>query len=212
MAIYRDSFHAAKPVSPVIWVGALCAALSSVGCEAKAPPAEKAEVAAQPSAAPPPPIPDPAPAATPEKPSRGDVDTELNDARRSAIEEAVTDAKGFLVASEIEEELKKNKAIKEKEAAVKAFDRKAKGKWVLFAGPMVNLTDSGFDLAVTYTPRLSNDPMGMSRQFFTVTFSDIDGYKKDDFKAGDKVVVLAQYQGQAAANEGQELVAKEIWK
>ncbi len=140
------------------------------------------------------------------------IDTKVTDDRRSEVEKAYADAKGFIVATDIEEQLKKNKAIKAKEGAIKTFDKSAKGKWVLFSGPMVNLTDDGFDLAVTYTPRAENDPMGMSRQFFTVTLSSIEGYEKDKFKAGSNVVVLAKYDGQAKASSGYELVEVGHWK
>jgi len=140
------------------------------------------------------------------------IDTELTDARRAAVEKAYPDAKGFLSALELEEQLKKNAGIKAKEAAVKAFDKTARSKWVLFAGPMVNLTDDTFDLAVTYTPQAANDPMGMSRQFFTVTLSDVEGYDKGEFKAGAMVVVLAKYDGGGKASKGYELVAADNWK
>ncbi len=140
------------------------------------------------------------------------IDMEVTEDRRSAVETAYGDAKGFIVATEIEEKLKKDKNIKAKEAAIKTFDKSAKGKWVLFSGPMVNLTDDGFDLAVTYTPRAENDPMGMSRQFFTVTLSSIEGYDKEKFKAGSQVVVLAKYDGDSKASSGYELVEAGHWK
>lgn len=154
----------------------------------------------------------PVPPSEPVKASRpSTIDTELTAARRDAIEKKYPEAKGFLVAKDIEEVLKKDKAIKEKEAAVSAFDGKAKGRWMLFAERAVNLTDSGFDLALVYTPQMPNDPMGMSRQFFELTFSDIEGYKADELKSGNVVVVLAKYQGKAKVGPGHELVAAGVW-
>jgi hypothetical protein len=149
-------------------------------------------------------------AAKPQRPTT--IETEVTDGRRAAIEGAYSEAKGFVVATTIEEALKKDKKISAKEAAVKAFDKQAKGKWVVFSGPMVNLTDSTFDLAVTFTPRAENDPMGMSRQFFTITLSDIEGYEKDKFKAGAMVVVLAKYDGGTKASKGYELIETGKWK
>ncbi len=140
------------------------------------------------------------------------IDTKLTDERRSAIEGAYADAKGFILATDIEESLKKNKGIKAKEAAIKAFDKSAKGKWILLSGPMVNLSDSSFELAVTYTPRAENDPMGMSRQFFMVNLSDVEGYEQDKFKPGSMVVVLAKYDGDGKASKGYELVETGKWK
>lgn len=149
----------------------------------------------------------------PKKPTRPEtIETELTAERRSAVESAYPDAKGFLVATEIEEGLKSNKSIKAKEAAVSTFDKQVKGKWVLLSGPMVNLTEDSFDLAVTYTPQAENDPMGMSRQFFTVTLSDVEGYEQSKFKPGSQVVVLAQYDGEGKASKGYELVETGHWK
>lgn len=54
--------------------------------------------------------------------------------------------------------------------------------------------------------------MGMSRQFFEVTMTHIDGYTKDAFKAGNMVVVLAKYLGAGKAGPGYELVAADVWK
>ncbi len=157
----------------------------------------------------------PAPSAQPsepEKPARpAKIDTELTPDKRGVLEKAYPQAKGFLVAQDIQEQLKKNKAVKEEKNAVKAFDAKAKGKWVLFAGTMVNLTDKGFDMAIVYTPQMPNDPMGMSRQFFTVTFSDVEGYDESKFKVGNTGVVLAKYNGDKSASPAYEVVEAEHW-
>ena len=112
----------------------------------------------------------------------------------------------------IEDKLKQNKAVKEEANAVKAFDAAAKKRWVLFTGTLVNPTDNGFDLAIVYTPQLPNDPMGMSRQFFTVTLSEVQGYEKDALKLGTQVVVLAKYDGGKQASAAKELVASNVWQ
>ena len=184
-----------------------------IGCEEEKPAAAskaaeppKAAVPA-PSAAPPvaPPV-----AEKPERPTK--IDTELTPARRSAIEAKYPSAKGFLAVSEIETKLKANKALKDKKAAVSAFDKAAQGKWLLYTGQVVNLTDDGFDIAIVYTPQLPNDPMGMSRQFFEVTLSKVEGYSKQAFQTGNVGVVLAKYNGAGKAGPGQELVSTGDWK
>jgi hypothetical protein len=116
-----------------------------------------------------------------------------------------------LVGSELEAKLKADKTLKDKKSAVAAFDRAARGKWVLFASPLVNLTDAGFDVGVVYTPQLAGDPMGMSRQFFEVTLSNIEGYDKSAFHAGNMVVVLVKYEGGGKASPGYELVSTGVW-
>jgi hypothetical protein len=189
-----------------------------VACEDGKPssaekPASTATVAAAPAAsAPPVPAAPTAPAPTAksnERPSK--IDTALTPARRSAVEAKYGAAKGFLVASELETKLKSDKSLKDKKAAIAAFDKAARGKWVLFTGPLVNLTDDGFDVGFEYSPQLPNDPMGMSRQFFEVTLSQVEGYSKDAFKAGNMVVVLAKYNGAGKGGPGYELVSTGAW-
>jgi len=174
---------------------------------------EKKTSAATTAAAAPTPTPAPAPAPPKEeKPKRPEkIDTQVTAERRSKAEAANSDAKGFLVATELETKLKANKTLKAKEAGVTAFDKMASGRWVLFAGPLSNPTDSGFDLGITYTPQIEGDVMGMSRQWFPVTFSGVKGYDVSQFKAGQMVVVLAKYVGKQKAENGQELVASGNW-
>lgn len=149
----------------------------------------------------------------PEKPSRPEtIEMDLTDERRAKLVKAYGEAQGFVVAKDLEAQLKENKALKDEAKAVKAFDAKAKGKWVLFTGTMVNLTKDGFDIAIVYTPQLPNDPMGMSRQFFTVTFSDVAGYDDTKFKVGSAGVVLAKYDGNKKASKGYEVVEAGHWQ
>jgi hypothetical protein len=193
---------------------ACCLSLFAAGCDQGKPEsggAATAKPTATPAATPTPaPAATPAPTATSARPAK--IDTELNDARRAAIESKYASAKGFLVAKELEEKLKSNKAIKDKKAALTAFDKLAKGKWLLFSGPLVNLTDEGFDMGIVYTKEMPNDPMGMSRQFFEVTMTEIEGYSKDKFKAGNVVVVLTKYTGAGKASPGHELVSAGAWQ
>lgn len=188
-----------------------------MACEEQKP-ATESKPAETASVAPAVPAPTPAPAPTPtqahadpsQRPEK--IETQLTDERRAALETKYPSAKGFLVAKDLEDKLKANKLIKDKKAAIAAFDKMAKGKWILFSGPLVNLTDKGFDLGVVYTSQMQNDPLGMSRQFFEVTMNDIEGYEKDRFKAGNVVVVLAKYDGAGKAGPGNELVANGAWK
>jgi hypothetical protein len=167
----------------------------------------KATGAALPAAATVAPTPEPEKRA--ERPK--DIPRDLTADRRATVEKAYPDSKRFLVAADIEEKLKKDTKLSAKAAALTAFDKSAKGKWVLFNGALVNPTEATFDLAVTYTPLAPNDPMGISRQFFTVTFNEVEGYDQDAFKAGTLVVVLAKYLGDAKAGPGYELVATDKW-
>ncbi|HVY25830.1 MAG TPA: hypothetical protein VHB79_04735 [Polyangiaceae bacterium] len=188
----------------------------SLACEEEKPPAP-AKPAPSAVAAP---APTPAAAPTPEaekpaakagaRPSK--IDTELTAARRTQVEGKYAAAKGFLVVSDVQAKLKADKSLKDKKAAVAAFDKLARGKWLLFNGPLVNLKDDGFDMALEYTPQLPNDPMGMSRQFFEVSMSEVEGYTKEAFKDGNVGVVLVKYNGATKASPGYELVATGAWK
>lgn len=183
-----------------------------VGCEGEKKAPEPA-VTAMPAK---PPTPAPTPAEPehkePPKSSRPEkIDVELTPDRRTKVEAAMPEAKGFVVARDVEEKLKANKKLKEKEAGVAAFDKLVAGKWVLFTGPIANLTESGFDLGITYTPQMKGDMMGMSRQWFPVTFSNVKGYEQNKFKVGNMVVVLAKYTGKQKAGPGEELVEAGVW-
>jgi hypothetical protein len=192
-----------------------CAALFFLlGCDTDKP--APTEASAAPSAAP-----APAPTPTPEapkpepKPESGrpeKIDVTLTPDRRTAIETKYATEKGFLVEKEIEAKLQKNKALKDEKTALAAFDKLAKGKWILFAGNAANLSASGFDMGVVYTPQIPGDSIGMSKQWFPVTMSDVEGYKQDLLKVGDVVVVLVKYNGAGKASPGHELVATGVWK
>jgi hypothetical protein len=200
----------------VLWVAGCCLLPLLLACEDEKP-KEASKAPAAPSVAPvatPTPsaaaAPAPATDKTTERPSK--IETELTPARRAAVEAKYPDAKGFLDGNELEGKLKADKKLKDKKSAVAAFDKLARGKWVLFASPLVNLTDDGFDVGVVYTPQLPGDAMGMSRQFFEVTLTKVDGYSKDAFKAGNMIVVLTKYIGTGKASPGHELIASGAWK
>jgi hypothetical protein len=191
-------------------MGVLALGIGLGGCEEEkkpetaAPPAVSALQAAEPV---------PSAAEPEERPSRPEtIEMDLTDERRAKLTKAYADAQGFTLAKDLEEQLKKNKTLKDEQKAVKAFDAKAKNKWLLFTGTMVNLTKDGFDMAVVYTPQLPNDPMGMSRQFFTVTFSNVQGYDESKFKVGSAGVVLAKYTGDKKASPAYEVVEAGHWQ
>jgi hypothetical protein len=190
-----------------------CAALFFLlGCDTDKP--APTEASAAPSAAPAPtPTPEaPKPEPKPESGRPEKIDVTLTPERRTAIETKYATEKGFLVEKEIEAKLQKNKALKDEKTALAAFDKLAKGKWILFAGNAANLSASGFDMGVVYTPQIPGDSIGMSKQWFPVTMSDVEGYKQDLLKVGDVVVVLVKYNGTGKASPGHELVATGVWK
>jgi hypothetical protein len=190
-----------------------CAALFFLlGCDTDkpAPTAASAAPSAALAPAPTPEAPKPEPKPEAERPEK--IDVTLTPERRTAIESKYATEKGFLVEKEIEAKLQKNKALKDEKTALAAFDKLAKGKWILFAGNAANLSASGFDMGVVYTPQIPGDSIGMSKQWFPVTMSDVEGYKQDLLKVGDVVVVLVKYNGAGKASPGHELVATGVWK
>jgi hypothetical protein len=190
-----------------------CAALFFLlGCDTDkpAPTAASAAPSAALAPAPTPEAPKPEPKPEAERPEK--IDVTLTPERRTAVESKYATEKGFLVEKEIEAKLQKNKALKDEKTALAAFDKLAKGKWILFAGNAANLSASGFDMGVVYTPQIPGDSIGMSKQWFPVTMSDVEGYKQDLLKVGDVVVVLVKYNGTGKASPGHELVATGVWK
>lgn len=191
-------------------LSALALILCSCDEEKKKPAAPSATAAPIPT---PPPAPMPAMPPEEKKPTRPEkIETALTPERRQKIEAAIPDAKGFIVAADIEDGLKKAKFDKEA-PALAGFDAKARGKWVLFVGPIGNMTPTGFDLPVTYTAQAEGDPFGMSRKWIAVTMSDVKGYDPSKFKGGGQmVVVLAKYDGKKKASSGYELVDLGHWQ
>lgn len=183
--------------------------LVATGCDDPAPTAKSAPSAAVTTPAPLPTPSTPPKAAKPQRPEK--LDSELTDARREKIEKAHPEAKGFLVMKQLEDKLKTQKGLKETKDGVKAFDGLAKGKWVLFTGPLVEAKDSGFSVGVSYTPLVEGDRVGLSRQFFLVGLEDVKGYDKNEMKDGTQVVVLAKYSGSSKGGPGFELVAEDAW-
>lgn len=197
-------------------VSVACLALCLGGCDnssktAQAKPKPKPTATTAPTPTPQASTAEPAPAKAPKAERPRHLDTKLTDARREKIEKAHPEAKGFLVMADLQDKLKKNKALKAKGKAMTAFDGMAKGKWVLFTGPLTKPDDNGFSVGVTYTPRQKGDPMGMSRQFFLVRLTDVKGFNPDKMKGGTMVAALAKYQGKGKAGPGWELVDEGNW-
>lgn len=183
-------------------------------CEGDKPAPTAASAAASaaplPSAMPAAPAAAPTPKPDPGRPEK--LDLTLTPERRTAIEAKYSAAKGFLAVPELEAKLQGNKALKDAKKALSEFDRLAKGKWLLFAGNVTNLTAQGFDMGVVYTPQIPGDSIGMSKQWFPVTSSSVEGYQKDAFKGGDLAVVLVKYNGDGKAGPGYELVSAGVWR
>lgn len=139
------------------------------------------------------------------------LDTELTVARREKIEKAHPEAKNFVSLKELEDKLKTQKNLKEEKDGIKAFDALAKGKWVLFTGPLVQPKDDGFSIGVSYTPLVEGDRMGLSRQFFLVALTDVKGYDANTMKDGTQVAVLGKYEGSGKGSPAFELVAENNW-
>ena len=133
--------------------------------------------------------------------------------RRARIEAALPHVKGFLDAQQLEAELfEKNLARGKTKEAVAAFGRLAADQWVLFTGHLANPKPEGVDIAVRYTPRDANDPVGLTSTWFFVHVADVEGYDRAAYRTGDLVAVLARYDGKQRAAPGYDLVALDHWK
>ncbi len=142
----------------------------------------------------------------------GEEDLILTEERRAAIEKAFPEAKGFLVARDIERELFKQSFRRGKEAgAVKAFDARAKGQWVLFTGNVMSPTSEGFELPVRYTPRDPMDRVGLTSTWFAVQFRGVEGYDRASYEPGEMTGVLAKYEGARTVTSGHDLVLGNRW-
>ncbi len=195
--------------TPTSLAVSLAAVALALGCEEP-----KKEAPAAPTAAAAPAASEPEPVEeAPKKirPARdAKLDTKLTDERRKKLEAAVPDAKGFLVAADLEQEIH-GKKLDDEAKALKAFDAKAKGKWILFTGNLNNMTPTGFEIAFSYTPKAEGDPFGMSRKWFYVKVADVKGFDANVFQKGEVGVVLAKYNGNKEAAPGHEVLELGHW-
>ena len=119
--------------------------------------------------------------------------------------------RGFLVESDLEEQMKNDKKIDRRERALESFDSLAKDRWVLFVGPMINLDAEGFQVAVAFIPESRRDKMAVTRLWFNVTISQIKGYRPVLLREGQETAVLARYQGNSQASPAYDLVGMGLW-
>jgi hypothetical protein len=145
------------------------------------------------------------------QPRPAKISHELTDARRQRIEQKLGEVRGFLVESELEEQMKRDKKIDRRERALESFDGLAKDRWVLFVGPMINLDAEGFQMAVAFIPESRRDKMAVTRLWFNVTIAEIKGYRPVLLREGQETAVLARYQGNGQASPAYDLVGIGLW-
>jgi hypothetical protein len=144
--------------------------------------------------------------------AKTDADLILNPERRAKLEAAVPEAKDFLDAKELESKLFKQELKRgATDAALKAFDKLATGRFVLFSGYLMEPKDDGFDLAIRYTPRDPADPVGLTATWFPVRFSGVKGYDRSLYQGGEPVAVLARYEGAQKTSQARDVVLLEEW-
>jgi hypothetical protein len=197
---------------PLIVVGSL---LATWGCDSKPATPPVSEAAASASAAL-----EAAKKAAAEKIARkvikrakNEADLVLTPERRSKLESAAPETKGFLdQREELEPKLFKQELKRgANDTALKAFDKLAKGKYVLFSGYIIDPKPEGFDLAVRYTPRDPADPVGLTATWFPVHFTQVKGYDVTAYKGGEPIAVLAKYEGAQVATSARDLISLEEW-
>lgn len=137
----------------------------------------------------------------------------LNPQRRQALEQRFPQARGFLEQSEVEQQLFAKPLKRGNDAdAQKALDAVAKNRWVLFVGNILEPTDAGFRLAVRYTPREAQDPLGLTSAWLPLHFSEVEGYDAKNYRPGEPIAVLAKYLGKGRVDGGHDLVFLRAWK
>jgi hypothetical protein len=216
------------------WIAIAGLAFGTFACEEKtnteAQPAEKpAELAQKPA-----PKAEVKPASVKQEAAPAvDTSWQLTDARRSAIESAIVDAKGFLDA---QQQLSMSKPA-DSAAALKALDTSAKGKWLLLIGSVSKVSDKGLEVSLSTSDSAApssaepaaapaaNPPSAdkaavegskpsaaAPASSVVITVSKIDGFKKDAYQVDQKVVVLAQYAGAGQAQPAYDVMAMGKWQ
>ena len=147
------------------------------------------------------------------KRAKNEADLVVTPERRAKVESLVPDANGFLDQREdlepklFKQELKRGA----NDTALKAFDKLAKGRFVLFSGYIIDPKPDGFDLAVRYTPRDPADPVGLTATWFPVHFTQVKGYDASAYKGGEPVAILAKYEGNQTTSAARDLISSEEW-
>jgi hypothetical protein len=147
----------------------------------------------------------------PVRPRPQQVDHELTEARRARIEAKIPEARGFLVASEIERELWQDQEVDREEVALEKLDARAKDKWVLFVGPMLELDADGYVMTLTYHPGSKRDKMKVTPTWLRVEITDIRGYSSILTREGMETAVLAKYRGKGKATPAHDLIGRSLW-
>jgi hypothetical protein len=158
----------------------------------------------------------PAASAVPEKPivRRPGPDESLmvTPERRARIEKEYPEARGLLAAEEVEARLFALELPRgNDEKARIELDRLASGKWILVTGNIANPGPDGFELPIRYTPRDPADPVGVTSQWLSVRFSNIEGYDANEYRPGEKMAVVAKYDGKKRATRGYDLILLRKW-
>ena len=132
--------------------------------------------------------------------------------RRRHIERAIPEAKGFIDAARLEQNLYERRLPRGKDAkATAALDELARGKWVLFTGNLMKPTKDGFELALRYTPRDPKDRLGLTSTWIPIQFANIEAYDSTQYRAGEPIAVLARYNGKNRAEPGHDLILSNRW-
>jgi hypothetical protein len=140
------------------------------------------------------------------------VDLIVSAEKRARVEQLVPEAKGFLTSAELEEKLYKLELKRGKDAdAVKALDRLAKGKWVLFTGNIGSITPAGCELPIRYTPKDPGDSLGLTSVWLPIQITAIKGYEAAEYRAGELAAILARYEGDRKATPGYDVVLLKSW-
>jgi hypothetical protein len=180
----------------------------TAACDAPQPPAGTRDPSAAPPAAS---ASAPAPAARPLRRPDNAGELLLDDARRARIEAAHPEAKGFLDLDPLEKELFALELPRGAvDKALAAFDKKARGKWVLFTSRVIAPAEA-FEVPVHYTARDAKDRLGLTSTWFPVRLDKIQGFDPNRYQPSDLVVVLAKYQGKQQAGPGFDLVFGDMW-
>lgn len=144
--------------------------------------------------------------------AKNEADLVLSPERRAKLESVVPEAKGFLDGRELEANLYKQELKRgANDTALKAYDKLAKGRYVLFTGYIIDPKPEGFDMAVRYTPRDPADPVGLTATWFPVHFTQVKGYDSTAYQGGESIAILAKYEGAQAASAARDVISLEEW-
>lgn len=137
--------------------------------------------------------------------ARADEDLTVTKERRAAIAKAAPEAKKFVLAEDLLATALKKKPGNAKELEA-AWDKVAKGKWILFTSSLSSVGSEGFMINFSWG---EGDPY---RETLLIKVAHPKGYDAAQRSLGPRYPMLVKYKSARSADPAYDLIGVGAWK